>query len=153
MKGVHALAMGRLEFRNVGQAGRYYKILRAVVEDAGRGSEGDRMGRQRIRNAIYRGFGYNHFPEFERIFVPNRSVKAWLHSKEKLQDAFSRALAGAIEVAPERGFEFHTSIDELTRVAVDLALQANDRALQNLLNSMPGGQNKMSDDRQYCDQE
>jgi hypothetical protein len=97
--------MVRLEFRSVGQAERYYKILMKVIQDSSRGGEGDKMGRQRIRNAIYRGFGYSHFPQFERIFVPNESVKAWFHSREQLQDAFSRALVDAIEVARERGFD------------------------------------------------
>jgi hypothetical protein len=130
----------RLEFRSVGQADRYYKILKKVVEDAGRGGEGNKMGRERIRNAIYRGFGYNHFPQFERILVPNKSVKAWFHSREQLEEAFSRALADAVEVARERGFEFHASTEELTRAAVNLALEVNERALQNLLNGMHGSQ-------------
>jgi hypothetical protein len=132
--------MVRLEFRSVGQAERYYKILMKVIQDSSRGGEGDKMGRQRIRNAIYRGFGYSHFPQFERIFVPNESVKAWFHSREQLQDAFSRALVDAIEVARERGFESQTSTEELTTMAVKLALEANDRALQGLLNSVYGSQ-------------
>jgi hypothetical protein len=55
-------------------------------------------------SAIYHSFGYNHFPDFQRNFIPEVKIKSWFHSEEQLEYVFSRALKGATAVARERGF-------------------------------------------------
>lgn len=88
------------------------------------------MGRERIRNAVYRSFGFNHYPDFQRSFVPDTSIKMWFHSHEQLEEAFSKALTDAMEMAVERGFTFAYPTKKLVSIAVKLACEANDRALQ-----------------------
>jgi len=82
----------RLEFRSQGQADQYYKICKRILMEKSRGPEGVRIGIQRIRNAIYRGFGFNSFNEFLKVFVPNERIASWFHSKEQLNEALSRVL-------------------------------------------------------------
>lgn len=126
----------RLQFRNAGQAACYCKIIRRVIDDAGEGREGARMGKQRSRNAIYRGFGYSNFAEFESTFVPNALVTAWFHSEELLTKALSQAVTACIAEANKDGFEFRDSSEYLTKMAVSMAIGSNEQSLQNLLDDM-----------------
>jgi hypothetical protein len=123
----------RLQFRNQGQADQYWKICRKILKGASHGPEGATLRMQRTRNLVYRCFGYNHFPDFERNFVPDHKVIAWFHSEEVLANVFSRALNGAMELAAESGFEFTSPAEELVKLAVNAALEANDCALQTLI--------------------
>ena len=125
----------RLPFRSEGQAEVYWKICRRILEESCRGHEGAQLGRERIRNAVYRGFGYNHFPDFQRSFVPTDEIKVWFHSEEQLKSVFSHSIVGAIEVAHERGFECKAAVEGLVRRAVSAAVEANDASLRRIINS------------------
>lgn len=125
----------RLPFRSEGQAELYWKICRRILEETCCGHEGAQLGRERIRNAVYRSFGFNHFPDFQRSFVPTDEIKAWFHSEEQLKSVFSHSIVGAIEVARERGFECGASIEDLVRKAVSAAVEANDASLLRIINA------------------
>lgn len=125
----------RLPFRSEGQAEVYWKICRRILEESCRGHEGAQLGRERIRNAVYRGFGYKHFADFQRNFVPTDEIKVWFHSEEQLRSVFSHSIAGAIEVARERGFECEASVEDLVRKAVGAAVKANDASLLRIINA------------------
>jgi hypothetical protein len=125
----------RLEFRSQGQADQYYKICKRILMEKSRGPEGVRIGIQRIRNAIYRGFGFNSFNEFLKVFVPNERIASWFHSKEQLNEALSRGFEGAIAVVHERDFEVTAPAAELVMLAVNCAVDANERALQRVINT------------------
>jgi len=120
----------RLKFRSHGQAEQYYKICRGILEENSSGPEGSRLGLQLVRNAMYRGFGFNSFNEFQRNFTPNERIAEWFHTKEQLTQAFSLAFEGAIEVAHLRDFETRVAAPEMVSLAVDRAVEVNDRALQ-----------------------
>lgn len=130
----------RVQFRNRGQADRYYKIFRKVLKEQSTGSDGARLGRDLIRNAIYRSFGYCHYPDFQRNFVPDEKVRSWFHSEEQLGGIFSRAIRGAMEIAHQRGIEFTCGPDELVKMVVAQVLDANEGALQSLIKSLASGQ-------------
>jgi hypothetical protein len=125
----------RLPFRSEGQAEVYWKICRRILEESCHGHEGAQLGRERIRNAVYRGFGYNHFSDFQRSFAPNNQIKVWFHSEEQLKSAFSHSINEAIEVARERGFECEASIEDLVKRAVSAAMETNDASLLRIINS------------------
>jgi hypothetical protein len=91
------------------------------------------MGTQRIRNAIFKGFGFAHFPDFERNFARNEQVKSWFHSEELLRTTFSLSFGYASDVAQQYGFQLTQPIEHLVAVATDCALKANEDALARLL--------------------
>lgn len=91
------------------------------------------MGTQRIRNAIFKGFGFAHFPDFERNFVRNERIKAWFHPEEQLSATFSLSFGYASEVAQQYGFQLTQPIEHLVAVATDCALKLNEDALARLL--------------------
>jgi hypothetical protein len=123
----------RMYFRNLGQASAYYKICRNILEESSSGPDGARLGRWQIRNAIYRGFGFRNFNEFEKIFVPDQRAIAWCHSDEQLKEVFSRALGESIDIARARGFQFHESLEELVKLAIAQAQEGNLAALQAVI--------------------
>ena len=123
----------RLKFRSQGQAEQYYKICRGILEENSRGPEDGRLGRELIRNAIYRGFGFRNFCGFQRDFAPNERIAEWFHTEEQLTQAFSLAFEGAIEVARQRRFEAGVAAPELVSLAIGRAVEINDRALQRLI--------------------
>jgi hypothetical protein len=123
----------RLKFRNVGQANRYWKICRDILNESCEIPEGAWLGRERLRNAIYRAFGFNSFPDFQKNFVPDNRVKAWFHSEEELESVFSRGLADAIADGRERGVECPSSTELLVKKAVEAAFEANDSVLRRLI--------------------
>jgi hypothetical protein len=123
----------RLRFRCFGQTDQYFKICRRILRERSRGPEGGKLGLQQIRNAIYRGFGFNSFSECQKVFVPDERISSWFHSKGQLNEAFSVAFEGAIEVARVRGFEMTVATAELIRLAIDRASEVNERALRRII--------------------
>jgi hypothetical protein len=123
----------RLQFSNAGQAKAYYRICRKVLNECSSGPAESRTGTQRIRNAIFKGFGFAHFPDFGRNFARNEQVKAWLHSEEQLRETFSLSFGYASDLAQQYGFQLTQPIEHLAAVATDCALKVNEGALTRLL--------------------
>lgn len=120
----------RMKFRNESQAELYYKICYRLVKASTKRPEGAKIGREMIRNAIYRAFGYNNFSDFQRNPVLTYKILEWFHSEEQLTTVFTRAIAAAIELVRERALSFDSSTDQLVKMVVNSAMESNDRALQ-----------------------
>lgn len=103
----------RVDFKHPGQARRFLKLCKQILEDGLTAPDGERLPTQRVRNAFCRGIGYSHYDELKRTMERRNRVYTRPPAEDDLLRAVTKGFSLAFAVVEGYRFSLPEPADTL----------------------------------------